>query len=86
MMHLDAGTQTAPVKTTANNIYTVVRGEGRSTIDGETFQWQRGDVIAAPAWRSHHHVADKDTVLFRVTDAPVMAVLGLLRGLEEVAS
>ena len=86
MMHLDAGTQTAPVKTTANNIYTVVRGEGRSTIDGETFHWQRGDVIAAPAWRSHHHVADKDTVLFRVTDAPVMAVLGLLRGLEEVAS
>ena len=86
MMHLAAGTQTAPVKTTANNIYTVVRGEGRSTIDGETFHWQRGDVIAAPAWRSHHHVADKDAVLFRVTDAPVMAVLGLLRGLEEAAS
>ncbi len=86
MMHLDAGTQTAPVKTTANNIYTVVRGEGRSTIDGETFHWQRGDVIAAPAWRSHHHVAGKDAVLFRVTDAPVMAVLGLLRGLEEAAS
>ena len=39
-------------------------------------------MIAAPAWRSHHHVAGKAAVLFRVTDAPGMAVRGLLRGLE----
>ena len=79
MMHLAAGTTTAPWQTTANNIYTVVRGEGSSTIDGETFQWQRGDVIAAPAWRPHNHAASKDSVLFRVTDAPVLSTLGLLR-------
>ena len=80
MMQLEPGADTTPVRTTANNVYTVVRGEGRTVIDGETFAWQRGDVIAAPAWRPHHHRAQSDTVLFRVTDAPVMAALGLLRG------
>ena len=80
MMQLAPGTETAPVKTTANNVYTVIRGEGHTVIDGETFPWQRSDVIAAPAWRPHHHKAQSDAVLFRVTDAPVMAALGLLRG------
>lgn len=79
MMHLAAGAKTAPVRTTANNTYTVVRGEGSTTVDGETFGWQRGDVVAAPAWRAHHHAASKDAVLFRVTDAPVLSALGLLR-------
>ena len=79
MMRLAPGRQTAPLRTTANNIYTVVRGAGRSSIDGESFDWQRGDVIAAPAWRPHHHFAEQDAVLFRVTDSPVMAALGLLR-------
>jgi gentisate 1,2-dioxygenase len=80
MMQLDAGIHTAPIHTTANNVYTVIRGEGRTVVDGESFSWRRGDVIAAPAWRPHHHVAASETVLFRVTDAPVLAALGLLRG------
>ena len=80
MMRLAPGTGTAPLQTTANNVYTVVRGEGRTVVDGETFAWGRGDVIAAPSWRPHHHRADGDTILFRVTDAPAMAALGLLRG------
>ena len=79
MMQLAAGANTTPVRTTANNVYTVVRGEGRTIVDGMAFEWQRGDVIAAPAWRPHHHVAGSDAVLFRVTDAPVMEALGLLR-------
>ena len=79
MMQLAAGLQTAPVQTTANNAYTVICGEGRTIVDGETFDWRRGDVIAAPAWRPHHHVAASEAILFRVTDTPVMAALGLLR-------
>ena len=79
MMQLAAGLQTAPVQTTANNAYTVIRGEGRTIVEGETFDWRRGDVIAAPAWRPHHHVAASEAILFRVTDTPVMAALGLLR-------
>ncbi len=79
MMALDADRETASLTTTANNVYTVVQGSGRSTIEGESIAWERGDVIAVPAWRAHQHLAERDAILFRVTDAPVMAKLGLLR-------
>lgn len=78
MMRLPARSRTAPLRSTANNIYTALHGEGRTTIDGQTFEWRRGDVLAAPAGRPHHHEAGSDAVLFRVTDEPVMRVLGLL--------
>jgi gentisate 1,2-dioxygenase len=72
MMRLVPGVRTVPYRTTANNIYAVVQGEGVSIVDGERFVWQRGDVIAAPAWRQHCHEATGDAILFRVTDEPVM--------------
>jgi gentisate 1,2-dioxygenase len=82
MMQLRPGVRTAPYRTTANNIYAVVRGEGASEIDGQRFEWQRGDVVAAPAWRPHWHEASDDAILFRVTDEPVMQRFGWWR--EEV--
>jgi len=79
MMRLAPGVRTAPYRTTANNIYAVVQGEGVSTVDGERFEWRRGDVIAAPAWRPHSHEATGDAMLFRVTDEPVMQRFGWWR-------
>jgi gentisate 1,2-dioxygenase len=79
MMRLTPGVRTVPYRTTANNIYAVVQGEGVSTVDGERFEWQRGDVIAAPAWRPHWHQATGDAILFRVTDEPVMQHFGWWR-------
>jgi gentisate 1,2-dioxygenase len=79
MMRLDRGIRTAPYRTTANNIYAVVQGEGTSTVDGERFEWRRGDVIAAPAWRPHCHEATGGAILFRVTDEPVMQRFGWWR-------
>ena len=82
MMRLRPGVRTAPYRTTANNIYAVVQGEGASTVDGARFEWRRGDVVAAPAWRPHWHEASGDAILFRVTDEPVMQRFGWWR--EEV--
>jgi gentisate 1,2-dioxygenase len=79
MMRLASRAKTATHQTTANNIYAIVKGTGTTTIDGERFEWRRGDVIAAPAWRPHSHEADDDALMFRVTDEPVMARLGFLR-------
>jgi len=79
MMRLAPGVRTAPYRTTANNIFAVVQGEGVSTVDGERFEWRRGDVIAAPAWRPHSHEATGDAMLFRVTDEPVMQRFGWWR-------
>ncbi|HLH88667.1 MAG TPA: cupin domain-containing protein [Xanthobacteraceae bacterium] len=79
MMRLVPGARTANHRTTANNIFAVVRGTGTTTIDGERFEWSRGDVMAAPAWRPHFHQASDDAILLRVTDAPVMQRLGFYR-------
>jgi gentisate 1,2-dioxygenase len=79
MMRLAPRTKTATHKATANNIYAIVKGTGATTIDGERFEWRRGDVIAAPAWRPHSHEAAEDALMLRVTDEPVMQRLGFLR-------
>ena len=84
MMQLRSGVRTAPYRTTANNIYAIVQGEGVSIVDGERFEWRRGDVVAAPAWRPHFHEATGDAILFRVTDEPVMQRFGWFR--EELAA
>ena len=86
MMQLRPGIRTAPYRTTANNIYAVVRGEGASDIDGQRFEWRRGDVIAAPAWRPHWHEASGDAILFRVTDEPVMQRFGWWREATQAAA
>ena len=78
-MRLCAGKRSATHRTTANNIFAVVRGSGMTTIDGERFEWSRGDVMAAPAWRPHFHEASDDAILLRVTDGPVMQRLGFHR-------
>jgi len=79
MMRLAPQLTTAPYRTTANNIYAIVKGSGATTVDGERFTWRRGDVIAAPAWRPHFHEAAEDALMLRVTDAPVMQRLGFYR-------
>ncbi len=79
MMRLAPRVRTAPYRATTNNIYAIVKGTGATTIDGERFEWSRGDVIAAPAWRPHFHEAAEDALMFRVTDEPVMQRLGFLR-------
>ena len=79
MMRLDSGIATAAHRTTANNVYAVAQGAGVSIIDGESFAWSRGDVIAVPAWRPHSHRASEESVLLRVSDEPVLTTLDLLR-------
>lgn len=79
MERLAAGTRTRSFRTTANRIFCPVEGAGTTTIDGESFAWSRGDVIAAPAWRGVSHAAAADSVLFEMTDAPVHRAFGLLR-------
>ena len=79
MMRLAPKVKTASYRTTANNMYAAVKGTGATTVDGERFEWRRGDVIAAPAWLPHFHEAAEDAMLLRVTDAPVMQRLGFYR-------
>jgi gentisate 1,2-dioxygenase len=66
-------------------VYHAFRGSGATMIDGQRFEWQRGDCFVVPlwAWHSHQNSSQSDeALLFSVSDMPVMAALKLLR--EEV--
>jgi gentisate 1,2-dioxygenase len=76
MMKLQPGVSTGPCKMAANNIYSVVRGCGVTKVGGQRFEWHRGDVVVVPLWEEHSHEASDDAILFRVTDADLMARLG----------
>ncbi len=79
MCALEPRRAAAAVRSTANSIYSVVRGRGVSTIDGVELAWERGDVFVAPCWRAQSHRADEEAILFRVSDEPLLEHLGLLR-------
>lgn len=77
---LRPGEQTAAHRHTGSAIYHVVKGAGRTIIDGQCFDWRRGDIIALPPWALHEHAsasASEDAVLFSIQDTPVLNALGL---------
>ncbi len=80
MHQIEPGTVTDRIQQTTNSIFAVVEGEGQSVIDGEVFDWGRGDVFVAPSWRPYTHTATSgQATLLQVTDEPVMQKLNWLR-------
>jgi gentisate 1,2-dioxygenase len=72
MQQLDSGFRTRPYRSTANVVYCPMQGSGTSVIDGETIDWNYGDTFAVPCWKTVEHHASEDSVLFSMTDEPVM--------------
>jgi len=65
---------------TGSAVYHIVQGQGQTIIDGQSFSWRKGDIIALPPWSLHEHInasAKADAVLFSIQDAPVLNALGL---------
>jgi gentisate 1,2-dioxygenase len=69
-------------RSTANYLYALIEGACDVAVDdaAERISMARGDVVAVPSWTGHRLRAGTDAVLLRVSDAPIMAALGLLRG------
>ncbi len=59
--------------------YHVVRGQGASIVDGEHFDWAKGDFFVIPPWYEHRHEnsSGEDAILFEFTDWPAMKALGI---------
>ncbi|MGH7090056.1 MAG: cupin domain-containing protein [Stellaceae bacterium] len=72
MERLSSGMKTRPQRSTANHIFCCVEGAGESVIGGERFQWKRGDAFCAPTWLAYEHRASTDTLLFELSDEPLM--------------
>lgn len=84
MERLDAGTHTKDLRTTANRVFCVVKGEGSTQVGDERYEWSKGDVIAVPAWTFSSHLTDGGATLFEMTDEPLMRYCQYLR--QEIAA
>lgn len=69
---LEAGQKTRRYRSTANVTFCPMMGTGVSHIGGQTFDWARGDTIAAPTWNWIEHEAHTDTILFTMSDEFLM--------------
>jgi len=68
-------------RVTGSSVFCVRQGKGRSVIDGQAFDWEKGDIVAIPSWALHQHACsgNEDAILFSITDRPVLEALGFYR-------
>jgi gentisate 1,2-dioxygenase len=73
--------KTKAKRVTGSSVFHVVQGRGRSTIDGKTFDWEKGDIVALPSWAEHDfaNTGGEDAMLFSISDRPVLEALGFYR-------
>ena len=66
------GWHSRPYRRTANTIYVVMEGRGRSRIGEQSYEWEFGDTLAAPGWCRVEHEAAADSILFSMSDENLM--------------
>jgi gentisate 1,2-dioxygenase len=78
---LRRGEKLKPRRVTGSSVFHVVRGRGKTLIDGKSFEWTKGDIIALPSWARHAHenTGTDDAILFSISDRPVIEALALYR-------
>ncbi len=74
---LRAGFSGVPHRHSGSKVYWVIDGAGTTFIDGQRFDWDKGDFLAVPPWALVRHANghDGDARLFRVDDSPVYRAL-----------
>ncbi|MBI3129301.1 MAG: cupin domain-containing protein [Candidatus Tectomicrobia bacterium] len=77
---LRPGRELSPHRHTGSAVYLCFKGSGHSVIDGQRFDWERGDAFCVPSWARHQHAAgEEETILFSINDQPMIEALGLYR-------
>lgn len=79
MQKLSPGRQTKAHRHVHSAIYHVLEGKGYTVIDGQKFEWEKGDFFILPPWSVHEHVntGNADVLLFSFNDKPIMEKLEL---------
>ncbi|MEJ9233129.1 cupin domain-containing protein [Peribacillus butanolivorans] len=79
MQKLKSGQQTKAHRHVHSAIFHVLEGRGYTVIDGQKFEWEKGDFFILPPWSNHEHVntGSTDVFLFSFNDKPVMEKLEL---------
>jgi gentisate 1,2-dioxygenase len=79
---LRPGQRTQSHRHTSTVLYHAFRGSGTTVINGQAYQWNKGDSFVVPLWHWHEHAnrsTSDDAILFSMNDAPVLKAFGLYR-------
>ena len=81
MQMLRRGEKLKPRRVTGSSVFHVVRGKGRTVINGKAYDWEKGDIVALPSWAQHAHEnrGNEPALLFSISDRPVIEALGFYR-------
>lgn len=71
--------RTQPYRATDGTIYSVVEGEGRVKIAGQSFDYEPRDLFVVPSWAPCEFETRSECVLFSFSDRPAQVSLGLWR-------
>ncbi len=71
--------KTAAYRSTDATVFVPTEGNGRTTIDGQVYDWGPRDIFVAPSWKWIEHEADDETVLFSYSDRAAQQKLGFWR-------
>ena len=72
MERLSSGFSTRRQRSTADHVFAVVEGSGETLISSARFTWKPGDAFAIPKWNKYEHHAVTDSVLFDLSNEPLM--------------
>ena len=73
---LRKGEKLSPDLTSASAVFHVIRGKGRSTVNGAEVSWRAKDTFSAPVFAAIDHVAEEESFLIRIHDRPMQEKLG----------
>lgn len=73
---LSDGASLAPPLRSCSSAFHVLRGEGQTTVNGETFEWGPKDTFSVPVFADITHTANTEAFLIQVHDRPLQEKLG----------
>jgi gentisate 1,2-dioxygenase len=66
-------------RATDATVFVCAEGQGTTSVDGKALEWSRNDIFVVPSWKSYAHDAQKESVLFSISDRPAQEALGIWR-------
>ena len=66
-------------RATDGTIFVCVEGQGATRVGDKVLEWGPNDVFVVPPWKHFAHSAEKEAVLFSISDRPAQEALGIWR-------
>ncbi|CAN5397475.1 hypothetical protein BH10ACT3_BH10ACT3_08800 [soil metagenome] len=76
-LRIQAGESYSTAAVATSQLFYVLSGAGSTDVDGQSLEWGEGDVVVLPMSASVDHHARARTVMYWVTDEPLMRYLGV---------